>query len=170
MHTDENDFWAEEIEARDKRNKNKITPEENEKFKAMFDSDHPDFAKPSIKTKEEIMYDGMSREEWWKSKERIYPKKFSQFDKSKLKKTNLVYNQVLGYQKQEVIDYAIENGLIIKKKLWENVYWCIPTVEQTVRDNRRGIERSVQLVDPRFLEFKQQLKDGSLKIRKDKLL
>jgi hypothetical protein len=173
------DFLTMEFANRDEKNKRKISDEENLRFKEAFGDDHPDYNTEPPKRKEltqeendTIMYNGKTREEYWESQKREYPKKgninFTKKFKFKPLGIKLVRNQILGYQPQEVIDYALEKGFIVKKKWFDNEYFCIPTEEVFLASKKGPVKTSV--VSKKYLDFREDLKNNKLKIKKGQLL
>lgn len=171
-----------------------IDEKENEEFKAAFGTDHPDYKDPDLldvgdiiepetnvpqttlsdQEIEDIRYDGKTKEEWWASKHREYPKnnlkageRFKELI-AQHKNPNLIHNQVLGYVLPQVEREALERGAITKKIVYDLVYYSIPS--EVIEVMEKGKSRKVVVASSKYTNFIQELKSGNLKINKSTLL
>jgi len=86
---------------------------------------------------------------------------------------HLIHNPVLGMVRPEVVQEALDRGAIIKKRLFNIVYYAIPYEEVSVGERNGKVlsePEKMHIVSPKYLDFKRELEDGTLKINTGKLL
>lgn len=118
--------------------------------------------------KENIMYDELTKEEYWESKKRDYPKpKLSKIGITPKRSGKYIVNQLLGLTTAGILQKAIELKAIVKKRLNGIDYYCIPTEEVLVGMDNEGkplkYPKKIQKVTEVYTQFRKDLASGKFK-------